>query len=406
MAPNARLILLGKSMGGCKMQQIAESLKAIDVNVDLLLIVDGSCMPADQSAEIKAVSANVERLHNFRQTMNAPANDLQNGFQLAWAKPTIGRDLVVSDEALTSSMCPGVGHDGIDECPALLAEIDRVIKGTKVDLGAASAPQVAVYTWNEAQWETNVIKPRVYVQNNGATPLANLKVYTYFSVEPGKTPALADWYSPGSTPTLEKIGPNNYRVVYDYAGVTIAPGAIYPHTAGSVVGLYLGPTWPVMDKSLNYSYVAGTSYVRDQLTDVQLADGTYVFGNAHAGSTAVGGTPQEIVLTANATVSVPPEGVKVRVQKPTYKNGLMFTVRNNGTNDYTKVEWFGVLDQNLSNCSSRSALLSGNGAQINNIATPKTAGGEMEFLLKSQNTTTYSVSVEIFDWSNGLGCAP
>jgi hypothetical protein len=406
MAPNARLILLGKSMGGCKMQQVAESLKALNVNVDLLLIVDGSCTPGDQSAEVKTVSNNVERLVNFRQTMDPPANEVQNGFQLAWAKPTIGRDLVVNDEALTAPMCPGVGHEGIDECPAIFAEIDRLIKGTKVDLAGASAPQISVHTWNEAQNENNVIKPRVYVQNNGTTAVSNFKVYTYFSVEPGKTPALADWYSPGSTPTLEKLGPTNYRVVYDYAGTTVAPGEIYPHTAGSVIGLYYSPNWPVMDKSLNYSYTTGSSYVRDPLTDVQLQDGSYVFGNAHPGSSTGHGTPQEIVISANATISVPPEGVRVRVQKPTTKNGLMFTVRNIGIDTYTKVEWFGVLDQNLSNCTSRSALLSGNGMQINNIATPKTGSGEMEFVLKSQNTTTYSVAVEIFDWSNGLGCAP
>jgi hypothetical protein len=77
-------------------------------------------------------------------------------------------------------------------------------------------------------------------------------------------------------------------------------------------------------------------------------------------------------------------------------------VRNAGQNDSVTVEWLGVLDQNNSNCQPRTANLFGNGAQINNVCTPKDGQGNMYIRLKAKQTCT--VQLEIFNWSNGPGC--
>lgn len=402
MAPESRLILIGKSMGGCKMQKIAEALNDISVDVDLFILVDGSCTPMDQSAIFKDVHSNVKRVYNFRQTMDPPENDNQNGFQLLWSKPTIGQDIVVSDEESNIAMCPGVGHDDIDECVALLSEIDRIIRGVLDNPGTTALPKLSLWTWNEAQYEQNIIKPRFYIQNTGSVPVNNPVVYSYFSVEDGKIPVLEDWYSPNCVPSLEKIGPTNYRIVYDFTGTTLSPGEIYPNSQGNVIGIHY-QDWDVMDKNLNYNYTENSSFYNPEYMDIRLEDGTYIFSNIKKDPDPIP-TEETITINGNTVILVTPGGVNVRVERPDYHHGLMFTVRNTGTNDYTIVQWHGVLNQNNSNCTDREAMLSGNGAQINNICLPKDDNGEMLFKLKSQDNNSYSVSVEIFDWINGPGC--
>ncbi len=131
MASDSKLILIGKSMGGCIIHQITEKLADIDVDVDLLILVDASCKPADQSDDDpKNLQSNIRKVYNFRQTRNYPDNDYQNGFQVLPHSSTKSYEIVVSDEDASTNnlLCEGVGHDDIDECNALLSEIDRIIQ--------------------------------------------------------------------------------------------------------------------------------------------------------------------------------------------------------------------------------------------------------------------------------------
>jgi hypothetical protein len=83
MAPESRLILIGKSMGGCKMQKIAEALNDISVDVDLFILVDGSCTPMDQSAIfIKGVQFLMSKSIQFPTQHGSPKMITQNGYQL------------------------------------------------------------------------------------------------------------------------------------------------------------------------------------------------------------------------------------------------------------------------------------------------------------------------------------
>ena len=104
------------------------------------------------------------------------------------------------------------------------------------------------------------------------------------------------------------------------------------------------------------------------------------------------------------TLRVTPAGVTVQIQNSDYLHGAMITVRNRGHNDSLFVEWFGGVDQNSSVCISRMANLFGNGAQINNVVSPKLSNGTVLINLRSATNKSYLVDFEIFNWRNGPGC--
>ena len=126
MAPDSKLIIMGKSMGACKMQKAINEMNNLGVSVDLLVLVDASCSLSDQSGETKPILANFKKVFNFRQTLNFPFNDWQNGFSISYSSPTVGHDIIVSIG--DNPMCPHRGHNDIDECPDLLKYIDRIVK--------------------------------------------------------------------------------------------------------------------------------------------------------------------------------------------------------------------------------------------------------------------------------------
>jgi len=132
MAPESKLVLVGKSMGACILQQVVEKLHEELIDVDLLVMVDPSCSITDQSNMVKTIPSNVKKVYNFRQVSAYPDNDFQNGFAITFSSDTKGFDLVVSDEGndIGDLMCENTGHDDIDECQWLLSEIDRYIRLT------------------------------------------------------------------------------------------------------------------------------------------------------------------------------------------------------------------------------------------------------------------------------------
>lgn len=137
MAPKSKLILLGKSMGACKMQQVAEKLNSMGIPINLLVLVDGSCSLADHSGVHEPIYSNVKKIYNFRQISTWPDNDSQNGFSISFSSPTIGYDIIVGDvgNSIGDLMCEGVGHNDIDDCTNLLSYIDVVIKKElKIDI--------------------------------------------------------------------------------------------------------------------------------------------------------------------------------------------------------------------------------------------------------------------------------
>jgi hypothetical protein len=98
------------------------------------------------------------------------------------------------------------------------------------------------------------------------------------------------------------------------------------------------------------------------------------------------------------------EGVTIQINNPDYMHGAMVTVRNRGANDSLFVEWYGVTNQNDTECRSHRVDLFGNGAQTNNITSHKRDNGTVLFSVRSATEETYLVDVEIFNWANGAGC--
>jgi PKD repeat protein len=96
--------------------------------------------------------------------------------------------------------------------------------------------KIEVYARNEGCTATNETKPRLYLANMGSFALSNFKVVFKFTTN-GKTPEFHDWYTPYETASLVKVSGKDYKVVYDYAGYTLYPGAIVPDTLGNLTGL-------------------------------------------------------------------------------------------------------------------------------------------------------------------------
>jgi hypothetical protein len=123
MAGDRKLILIGKSLGGCKLSKVVGYLHSSNITVDLLILVDPSCSMSDQRDEVHPIPDNVKNVVDFRQETDHDHNDGQNGFGIRWSSPTMGADIVVN-----SGLCDAVvGHNSIDECPLLLETIDSLV---------------------------------------------------------------------------------------------------------------------------------------------------------------------------------------------------------------------------------------------------------------------------------------
>jgi len=110
---------------------------------------------------------------------------------------------------------------------------------------------------------------------------------------------------------------------------------------------------------------------------------------------------QPIPITGTGLYSVSTNENVYVLNKSSYKYGMMFTVRNYGQKDSVTLKWFGVRDQNQGNCTDQTAYLYGNGAQINNVCTPKSSDGKMYLRLSAK--AACKVTIEVFDWRNGPG---
>jgi hypothetical protein len=153
--PNFRpkIILAGKSMGGCKLWRTTRRLHRDheDIKIDLFIGVDVSCLALPHfdiyqcwGIDEKQFEDNVLDLINFYQSTKGQA---QNGHPLMWVRPRfckhgyvkgrmcrdINVDVTREDSywkdgiLVHEALCPGVGHMKIGECPNLVDEIIELI---------------------------------------------------------------------------------------------------------------------------------------------------------------------------------------------------------------------------------------------------------------------------------------
>ncbi len=123
-SPNKKLILIGKSMGGCQMYRAANRLKDFGVDVDALILVDASCSIADHSKSIydRKIESNVKKVYNFYQRK---VGERQNGYKVRTEKATTGL-LRFNYDVNERNICPNVGHGEIDTCARLLDIISSI----------------------------------------------------------------------------------------------------------------------------------------------------------------------------------------------------------------------------------------------------------------------------------------
>lgn len=265
-----------------------------------------------------------------------------------------------------------------------------------------------VYVRDEGFHEPNISKPRLFIENSSIKTIENFSVYYYFNTEDNKVPILEKYWVPDADVTLENVSENEYRIRYDYWG-SILPnnGAVIPTIDGNVIGLHYSD-WSSWDKANDYSSPLGTSFIQSNKILVIDNRGVLIHGDLSGGLTTTvppqneNELPSQINISGSGDIPIGTSETTVNFINPSFHHGMMFTMRNIGLDDSVTVEWYGVIDQNQSNCMPRSANLFGNGAQVNNICTSRLTDGNMQIKLRAKNHC--SVHIEVFDWTNGTGC--
>lgn len=110
-----------------------------------------------------------------------------------------------------------------------------------------------------------------------------------------------------------------------------------------------------------------------------------------------------VMLAGAGSYTVTPQGTCFKFNASAFKNGAMMSVRHAST-AYTSFSWYGGLAQTATACSENTQNLAGNGAQLNNFAVDKDALGYAYLFIRSTTSASYSMSLDVQNWQNGLGC--
>ena len=65
---------------------------------------------------------------------------------------------------------------------------------------------------------------RIWISHTGTVTITDFFVYYYFHAKDGKIPVISDWYTPLSPVSLQHLGGEEYRVVYDFRRNSLDPG--------------------------------------------------------------------------------------------------------------------------------------------------------------------------------------
>jgi hypothetical protein len=109
-----------------------------------------------------------------------------------------------------------------------------------------------VYIIDNAYYQSNMLQPRIIVENVGQTRVTNFDVCYFFTAENGKVPQLMDHYTPESDAQLINLGNNDYCVQYHFDKIILAPGEITPDPNGNAVSIYY-EDWSPFNKTNDYS---------------------------------------------------------------------------------------------------------------------------------------------------------
>jgi hypothetical protein len=141
-----------------------------------------------------------------------------------------------------------------------------------------SATSLKVYMKDEGYGETNIIKPRIYIQNTGTESVSDFVCYYYLTADSGKIPIVETYYIPYSTVTLERLDSGSYRVKYNFSGYTLKAGSVVPDANGNAIGIHYSD-WSTINKVNDFSYIASSTFIEDTKIPVYSFSGTLLYGS-------------------------------------------------------------------------------------------------------------------------------
>lgn len=136
---------------------------------------------------------------------------------------------------------------------------------------------VRVFSKDEGLHETNIAKPRFYIQNVGDESISGFYCYYYFTVEQNQVPILDDYYTPDAATRLENLNNGNYRVRFDFSGA-LNPGEAKPNLSGKVVGLHYS-NWSAWDKANDFSSIGTETFTLNSNIPIFTSSGVLIYGN-------------------------------------------------------------------------------------------------------------------------------
>lgn len=170
----------------------------------------------------------------------------------------------------------GVGRRLWGDLPAF--PLDTISGVTPPDPPIADLRALTLSARDENPGDPLYARPRIKLTNTGTTPIQGFQLGVWVNNPGGPQPVLdAAWYVPGCdvSVTLASVG---QKVNYRCTQVTVAPGAVWPDPAGSVIGLHL-PQWQAWSRSTSWSLAGLTSTFApsDHIT-IENLDGTVAMG--------------------------------------------------------------------------------------------------------------------------------
>ncbi len=134
---------------------------------------------------------------------------------------------------------------------------------------------VRMYSLEEALSETNLSKPRIYIQNTGTEPISNITYNYYFTAGNGRVPLPDDYWTENEDIHLVSDGNSRYHIRYVING-TLQPGQLIPENSGNVVGLHYN-NWGPWDKTNDYSNNQSSTFIENEHI-VVYSNGVKIYG--------------------------------------------------------------------------------------------------------------------------------
>jgi hypothetical protein len=138
-------------------------------------------------------------------------------------------------------------------------------------------PKLAVFSKDEGIGETNISKPRVYVQNGSNVQLSKFTVHYYFTVENGKVPVLDQYWVPGSNLALQQVVDSLYEIQYYYNGILDTGNTVLPALSGNVVGIHY-TDWAQWNKTNDYSFNNSSVFIKNENIVITDSTGFVIYG--------------------------------------------------------------------------------------------------------------------------------